>query len=415
LKEKSKKNIWIFQSGEPVHTDHGNSRKMRAINLANKLNERGHKVTLWTTDFYHQKKIHRYGSYKKIQISDNLDIRFIPSPGYQKNISLKRFYDHFFLGFRLNMLLNKECKPADLGFIGYPPIETAFVFARWLKKHKTPLILDIKDMWPELFLEVFPRNLAWLGKLLFAPYFYLSNKTISYSTGLSSMTSAMLDSYLSKSGKEKSKFDKVFRLTSEYSEDSPKKQAIEWWLMRKVQIDKPIILFIGSFMSVFNFEDIQKVAKINPKIQFVFAGDGDQFFKVKKLFEGMDNVYFPGWIEEDKVKAIFAYASAFIAPYKRIDNFLLNFPNKLVDSLNYGKPIITSLDGEAGKLIKENNAGFVYENHNDLNEIIIRLINDKKLQSEMSKNALNLYSKEFDFNRVYGNFVKHIEWVCDSK
>lgn len=408
------KNVWIFQTGEPVHSDTENTRKMRAINLANKLNENNYKVTLWTTDFYHQKKIHRHGSFKKIYFSDNLEIRFIPSPGYKKNISLKRLYDHLVLGFNLYALLNKENKVPDIAFIGYPPIETAFIFGRWLKNNNVPFIVDVKDMWPEIFLKGFPHRIIWLGKLMFFPYFFLSKKVISYATGISSMTSAMLDRYASKSGKQKSKFNKVFRLTSERSVGSPEKQSIEWWAKKKVKIDQPIILFIGSFMSVFNFTDIQKVAEINPGIQFVLAGDGDYLSEVKKSFEELENVFFPGWILENEVKAISLYATAFIAPYERIENFLLNFPNKIVDSLKYGKPIITSLHGEVGKLIKANNIGFLYEDHKDLNKIIIKLVNDKSLQREMSENASNLYNREFEFNSVYGDFVNHLEWVYDN-
>ena len=37
--------IWILQTGEPLHSDKGNPRPMRAMNLSNKLVERGHFTT----------------------------------------------------------------------------------------------------------------------------------------------------------------------------------------------------------------------------------------------------------------------------------------------------------------------------------------------------------------------------------
>ena len=48
--------FWIFQSGENLHLDNDNFRPMRAINLANTLINKGHTVSLWSSDFYHQKK-----------------------------------------------------------------------------------------------------------------------------------------------------------------------------------------------------------------------------------------------------------------------------------------------------------------------------------------------------------------------
>ena len=55
--------LLILQTGEPLHIDNDGSRPMRAINLANKLISNDHKVTILSSDFYHQKKIHRYKKY----------------------------------------------------------------------------------------------------------------------------------------------------------------------------------------------------------------------------------------------------------------------------------------------------------------------------------------------------------------
>ena len=89
--------VWIFQTGEPLHSDKDNFRPMRAMNLANALVKKGHNVIIWSSGFYHQKKIQRDKVYKKIFINKKLEIRLIPSPGYKKNISLQRLFDHFTL------------------------------------------------------------------------------------------------------------------------------------------------------------------------------------------------------------------------------------------------------------------------------------------------------------------------------
>ena len=38
------------------------------MNLANALSNKGHKVVLWSSVFYHQKKQHRYKKFTKIHI-----------------------------------------------------------------------------------------------------------------------------------------------------------------------------------------------------------------------------------------------------------------------------------------------------------------------------------------------------------
>ena len=181
--------VWIIQTGEPIHIDYGKSRPMRAINLANYLIEAGHKVTLWTSAFNHADKSHRENEFKEIKYNKSLNILLIPSPGYSRNIGIKRLIDHFFLGLNLrNFLLKRNLQLPDIAFIGYPPIETSYVAINFLKKNNIPTILDVKDLWPTLFLEPFPKILKPIARILFHPYYYLAKKSINNAFSICSMS-----------------------------------------------------------------------------------------------------------------------------------------------------------------------------------------------------------------------------------
>ena len=167
--------VWILQTGEPLHIDNDNSRPMRAMNLSDKLVGSGHSVILWSSAFNHRIKKHRSKKYETHKVNDNLEIRLIPSCGYKKNISLARLLDHFQMAWNLKTLLKKEKILPDVAFIGYPPIETAFVMSGWLKKRKVPILLDIKDLWPSIFINVLPKKIKLIAKMFFYPYFYSFN------------------------------------------------------------------------------------------------------------------------------------------------------------------------------------------------------------------------------------------------
>jgi len=153
--------VWILQTGEPLHCDGGNPRPMRAMNLADMLVGRGHSVVIWSSAFYHQEKVHRTTKFESLKINDLLTINLIPSVGYKKNIGLSRLIDHAQLAWNLSRILEKDIftKP-DVAFVGYPPIECSFVVAHYLTNKSIPFVLDVKDQWPDIFLEPFPKILG---------------------------------------------------------------------------------------------------------------------------------------------------------------------------------------------------------------------------------------------------------------
>ena len=119
--------IWILQTGEPLHLDSAHARPMRAMNLANALVEAGHRVIVWSSAFSHQDRRQRSLQAETTVISENLEYRLIPSPGYDRNIGLRRLWDHAALAVNLRRMLGEQGEVPDACFIGYPPIETASV------------------------------------------------------------------------------------------------------------------------------------------------------------------------------------------------------------------------------------------------------------------------------------------------
>ena len=86
--------VWILQTGEPLQIDSNNYRPMRVINLSNTLIDHGHNVTIWSSNFDHFTKKHRFNVSKTINYSDQLQIRLIDSLGYDSHFGIRRIIDH---------------------------------------------------------------------------------------------------------------------------------------------------------------------------------------------------------------------------------------------------------------------------------------------------------------------------------
>lgn len=413
---------WIFQTGEPLHCDIEKLRPMRAMNLANSLIERGHKVVIWSSAFYHQKKLHRCKKFESIIINEQLTVNLIPSPGYEKNIGLSRLYDHFVLSRNLSKLLKSEsfAKP-DVGFVGYPPIEFAAVATNWLKKHDVSVVVDVKDQWPTIFVEALPRKLKPIGRLLFAPYFYLARRALGRALFLTGISQHYLEWAASIAGRRIRSDDKIFSLTSPRVTFSNYDihLAKDWWRRHGLSLtSKNCLCFVGSLSQAFDFTGIRDAAiRLNEEgvdCKFVICGDGGAANDIKTMMSGLDNVIFPGWIDQPKIAVLAQLSIGALAPYKNTPDFMQSIPNKIIDSLAFGLPILTSLKGEVQSLVQGYGVGFVCRDGEGSSwyNCIKSLLYKDGLAEDMSQKASALFDDFFSFEKVYGGMVNVFEEIA---
>jgi len=415
--------VWILQTGEPLHIDEGSPRPMRAMNLTDALIARGHEVVLWSSAFYHQEKRYRSLAFQSIKVNDKLTINLIPSPGYKKNIGLGRLYDHAILARNLSKLLTSEVYATpDVAFVGYPPIESAAVMLRWLKKRSVPSMLDVKDQWPGLFIEPFPQLLKPLAKIAFSPYYYFAHRAFKDASAFSSMSPGYLNWMSAFSGRPLHSQDIVVPLTAPRFPVSGilLADAQAWWKDRGVSSStKRRFCFVGSFMSVFDFSGIRHTAERfqNEGIdcQFIICGDGGSADEIRSMMRGLSNVIFPGWIDEPKKAALALCSVGALIPYKNIENFTLNTPNKVLDAFAHGLPVITTLSGELQSLIESEKVGFSCNQSTgrDLYCAMKFLLDNGDAQLLMSRRALALFERRFSFKKAYGELVLALERMVE--
>lgn len=409
-------NIWIFQTGEPLHCDEDGSRPMRAMNLANFLVSRGHKVVIWSSDFYHQKSKHRFNKDKTIRISNLLTIELVSSPGYKNNISIFRLYDHFILGIRfLKKLKNRKDIP-DIGFIGFPPMEVAYFVSRWFKRKQIKYFVDVKDPWPDHLVDAFPKKIKSIIKIIFLPYYLITRLTFRDSNGISAITKSFLDWSLELSDRKKNSNDFVFPLVSmPYDEKYDQKLKSLEWAKSIVKNDASInIFFVGTIGKSFNFEPVLKAAEFfdteQKKINFIICGDGELKKNAEDKSSSLQNVFFTGWINRSQINALASVCNLSIAPYINNDTFKNTISNKMIDYLSLGLPILTSIDGSGVSDLRDNNIAIIYDenDYKTLVNILEELLLDLQLINKMRTSALETFNTNYSYKIVFENAYKKI-------
>lgn len=406
--------VWILQTGEPLPIDDNGLRPMRAMNLTKSLIEHGHEVILWSSNFDHFSKSHRFSNRKDIRFSDSLSIKLIHSRGYKSHFGIARLFDHLQLGWNLARMLHKE-SPPDVAFIGYPPIETAWVMATWLKRKKIPSVVDVKDAWPEILLRGFPPQIHPLLRILLIPYFLMMRKTFNSVTSISSVTREFLTWCEDQSSRDSSRnsMNIVNYLTSnnENSESNLTSQQLSF--LHSNQLDKQVIMrgvFVGTLNSAFDFNPLLSAAKDLP-IEIVIAGDGPVFDELKQKSSHLKNFRMLGWVKESEARALYKVSDFMFAPYKDLPDFDIHIPNKIFDAMSNALPLVSSITGTTRNLIIEKEIGVVYDcdSATSLTNELQKLISHREGLGKMGENSKQLYDQVYSFKEVYGNCVRHLE------
>ena len=148
----------------------------------------------------------------------------------------------------------------------------------------------------------------------------------------------------------------------------------------------------------------------NYDFEVLMCGDGGFYDEIKQEFSSIHNVKFTGWINEEQIRAIYKISRASLVPYKNIDNYKINTPNKVVDAFANKRPIITSLKGEVERLCNSYRVGFAC--HSDTNlqffDAMRLLLTDNVLNNDMRNNAYKLYEEIFSFDKVYDSLAEFI-------
>jgi len=349
--------IWIVATGEPVpfQPDEANDRFHRAGKIAQYLKGKGHEVVWWTARFNHSQKTQR-------QVAENIPVFldkdtptmvFLGSQGYEKNVSLKRFKDHWQLGkafCKTSVTLEKP----DLIFCAYPIIELAYQVTLFGKMNDIPTILDIRDLWPDIIYDRIPLPFdRWL-----LPYEYLAKKSFQTADGVVGLTSGMLRWGQKRFRRSSEKFvsDRVFSQIKDISENSniTKEQAVEIWRSKGVDLlaDKTRLVWVGNIDGeASDGETLLEALKLLPEavqesLEIIICGRGSLVPEVEKLATTMNCLIYAGRVNNIELNALLNSSHIGLLCYLDRKDFQMSIPNKVADYCAAGLRILTSLSGE---------------------------------------------------------------------
>lgn len=416
--------VWLITIGEPLPLDGQNERLLRTGLFAELLVESGHEVTWWTSTMDHSNLQQRRNKDEVIQLKNRYRIYLLRSINYKKNISLRRVVNHIGLARKFKRFAQAVSPVPDVILCSVPAVEIALQATRFGKANDIPVVLDMRDLWPDIILDLAPWWAKAPARFLLFPMFVWQKRACSQATAITGITPSFVEWGLRYAGRDRTKFDKDFPLAYPAASPAPAsmRKGREFWETQGIGENSPafLVCFFGSIRPQFEWEVVigaaRELQRSHPSIKFVICGQGELLPFLKKMAEDCDNVLLPGHVGRAEILVLMEKCSVALAPYRSTWDFMASIPTKAIEYLAGRLPILSSLKGELESLLSQNSCGITYANEdpNTLVEQLLWLYNRPRKRAEMSRNAKRLFDREFAAEKVYQNMADHLQSIVSA-
>lgn len=346
-----KKNIWLinYYSYPP-----GTSSWRRHFDLGKLLVKDGYSLNIIGGSFVHDRKKHILDKNEKYRIEEYEGVKYHILNGMSYSGNFKRILSMIEFMLKVFFYEKKIQEKPEVIYCSCPHPFNGLISWYLSKKYKAKFILEIRDLWPETWVEmgaitrksIVYKTFAWIEKFLYRK----ADKIVTLMPG------AFL--YIEKLGISKAKVEWISNgVDLEQFDKDFEKEPIYKFDKNKINF-----LYAGSIGIANALDEIFEVAKLlkdDKKIVFNFIGEGPLKEKYIKFCEEnkLDNVKFYPVVSKENIPSLLKQADILMTFAKKSNLYKYGIsPNKLFEYLASSKPVLFS--GEVyNDIIKIANAG----------------------------------------------------------
>lgn len=383
--------VILVRHSEPISIDQDKPRLWRA-GLIHKYLEACDDVDvrLFVSSYNHMSRKQRDPSIS----TDSIEI--IKTIGYKSNISIRRLLDHAQFGIKTVMYLFKNKEAIDIAILSLPTVESAFLTLIYCKFRKIKVHVDLRDLWPDVFYDILPKRADWILRLALYPYKAMVNYCLRNADLVTGPTQQYCDWALDRGAKN------ILVLPLCYEHKESNNNNSKFLSSLNINSSDIVICFAGTIGRMFDFDTvIDAIKKVGTEYKFIICGLGESYYRVYDLLKEYDNVHFVGWLGHEELTEVFERADLALAPYKKIKNFNIHIPNKIIEYMAFSIPMAYTIDGPTDNLLK--NVSFKYSNSNELSSIIK---NKKYLNFGYRAELKRSFEDNYSASVIYKKYIR---------
>lgn len=383
----------------------------RSTMLAQSLEQHGFQVTQFISNFEHRSKTFRTATAETRRVSPAYTVRIVPGSGYDAHVSLRRIRHE--RTFARNLLRETAGEPPpDLVVLAEPALFYYDVLlSPLLSNGKSRLVLDVIDLWPELFALVIPRPLRRLAPLILSPFHYWRRRLYRHAGAVVAVAEDYLQVARRLASQPGTIFDVVYWGYREEDGDAPvPDDSVVGGLVRRKGSREKWIVYAGTLGENYDIAAILEAAGrfdrragAGGPVTFIVAGDGP----LRALCErhARESFRFLGRLRGAELRVLYQHADVALCTYKGESTVAM--PIKFFDYVRYGLPIVNSLGRDVRELVERHRLGLNYEpgSADSLHRALATLIDDDRLRQQCAEHARRL-APTFRSDIQYAKFVE---------
>lgn len=405
--------IWLINEGENLPGDDNNPRLQRMGLLAYELTKMNDvEIVWWHTTFNHNQKTFRCHEDKTVRLTDNMILKMINSCGYKKNVCVRRMVHEYITAKKFYKQAEKEERP-DVIVVAMPTIASTHYAVKFGNKHNIPVLVDCRDLQPDVYLSPFNGLMKQCVKLGIKPLQRVLGKALKNANGLIGTTDPYLNWGLDYAGRERGENDRVYYVS--YPDKGVVKGLSENSRWAKYKDYEGIICcFFGQFGHLPDFDTLIEAAGIcqdkGLEVKFLICGKGELLEHYQNLVKekGLHNVELPGWVNQTDILDVGFISDVGLMAYYPNEAFNMQMPNKFSEYLSLGLAILLQPTGIMQKVISDNDCGVRYETPMDLYNALKNLSEDREKLARFKKNSRALFERDFSVGKVYKDYSEYI-------
>ena len=248
----------------------------------------------------------------------------------------------------------------DLVFCSSPPLTQTLQAVLLARRWRVPMVLELRDLWPafleELELVRSRSALAALRRL----------ETLAYRSASAIVSaSPAFRPYLEARGVRADAIVDAPHGARDRDPAALREAGMTFRTTHRLG-ERPVVLYAGALHSHYGLDSWLAAAAIlaarRPDIAFVVAGGGRQQDRVAAAARSLPNLHYLGTVPRAELDGAIGAADLGLVCLSRAPSFVSVLPGKLVELMSCGVPVVTTVSGQAARLVERAGAGWIVDN-----------------------------------------------------